>query len=348
MKLRQQGQSDQPHEHNHAHGTVDPTLLTTEKGIYAVKWAGLGLALTALLQAALVVLSSSAALLADTIHNFGDAATAVPLWVAFVMARRQPSKRFSYGYGRVEDLAGIVILLIMLLSGVLAAYTSITRLFQPSQIQFLGTVVAGAFMGFAGNELVARFRIRVGKEIGSAALVADGYHARTDGLTSLGVLFGAIGTWLGYPQADPVVGLAISLVIFKIVWDSGKSLFSRLLDAIDPEVIDEVVHVAHHVPEVLEVTEARVRWIGHRMLADLNIAVRADHSVERGHEIAFEVRHQLLHHLPYLANATIHVDPGSASGEHHHRIGEHEHDELPRHSHLDCTLDCTPRMRHSE
>jgi cation diffusion facilitator family transporter len=319
--------------HDHTHGALDPTLLTTEKGIWAVKWSMVGLLLTAILQAAVVVFTSSVALLADTIHNFGDAATAVPLWIAFLMARRKPSKKFSYGYGRVEDLAGIVIVVIMFASGLMAAYESITRLFQPQEIHHLSAVALASLLGFIGNELVARLRIRVGKEISSAALVADGYHARTDALTSLGVLAGVIGVWLGYSQADPFVGLVITLVIFKIVWESGKSLFSRLLDGVDPEVIDEVKHSAQHVPDVLEVTEVRVRWVGHRLLADVNIAVKSDLSVEQGHQIAHQVQHQLLHHLPYLGNATIHVDPVTASGEQHHRIGNHEHDELPTHSH---------------
>ena len=319
--------------YDHTHGTLDPTLLASEKGIWAVKWSLLILLITTVLQATVVAFTSSVALLADTIHNFGDAATAVPLWVAFAMARKPPTKRFSYGYGRVEDLAGIIIVVIMLVSGVLAAYTSISRLFQPQEIHQLFAVAAASLLGFTGNALVARFRLRVGKEIGSAALIADGYHARIDALTSLGVLLGAVGVWLGYPQADPVVGLVITFVIFRIVWESGKSLFTRLLDGVDPEVINEMTHSAKHVPEVLEVTEVRVRWIGHRLLADVNIAIQSDLSVEQGHEIAREVRHQLLHHLPYLANATIHVDPATASGERHHFISDHTHDQLPTHSH---------------
>jgi cation diffusion facilitator family transporter len=321
------------HDHDHTHGAINPTLLTTEKGIWVVKWSMVGLLVTALLQAAIVLLTSSVALFADTIHNFGDAATAIPLWIAFLMAQRRPSKQFSYGYGRVEDLAGIVIVFIMLASGVMTAYESISRLLQPQEIHYLGAVALASLLGCTGNEVVARLRIRVGKEISSAALIADGYHARTDALTSLGVLLGVLGVWLGYPQADPFVGLIITLVIFKIVWESGKSLFSRLLDGVDPQVIDEVTHSAEHIPQVLEVTEVRVRWMGHRLLADVNIAVQADLSVEQGHAIAGEVRHQLLHHLPYLGNATIHVDPATASGEEHHRIDNHEHDALPTHSH---------------
>ena len=324
---------DETHDHDHFHGTHDPALLTSEKGILAVKWSMVGLLLTALLQAAVVAVTSSVALLADTIHNVGDAATAIPLWIAFLMVRKKPSKRFSYGYGRVEDLAGIVIVFMMLISGLMVAYESLSRLFEPQEIHYLSAVAVASLVGFAGNELVARLRLRIGKEISSAALIADGYHARTDALSSLGVFLGAGAMWLGYPQADPIVGLAITFVIFKIVWTSGKSLFSRLLDGVDPVVIDEVTHSAQHVAEVLEVTEVRVRWVGHRLLADVNIAVKSDYSVERGHEVARAVRHELLHHLPYLGNATIHVDPATASGEEHHRMANHEHDDLPTHSH---------------
>lgn len=323
----------EPQHHDHAHGSLDPALLTTEKWIRAIKWSMAGLLLTALLQAAIVAISSSIALLADTIHNFADAATAIPLWIAFAMARKKPTNRFNYGYGRVEDVAGIVIVCIMLLTAFLAAYESLTRLLQPHEVQYLGAVAVASLIGFAGNQSVAALRIKAGREIGSAALIADGHHARIDALTSLGVLIGVVGVWLGYPIADPLVGIVITAVIFKIVWDSGKSLVMRLLDGVDPEVIDEVHHYVHHVSDVLEVTEVRVRWCGHRLLAEVNIAVPSSLSVEQGHRIAHDVRHQLLHHLPYLAHATIHVDPASASGERHHRISVHAHNELPTHSH---------------
>jgi len=180
---------------------------------------------------------------------------------------------------------------------------------------------------------VALVRIRVGKEIGSAALIADGYHARVDGLTSLAVLFGAVGMWLGFPLADPIVGLLISVAILQIVWESGKAVFTRLLDGIDPEVIDEIRHALNHAPGVHEVSEVRVRWLGHRLHAEVNIAVSSELSVEKGHDIAKEARHQLLHDLRYLSNATIHIDPANASGEDHHRIREHAHGDLPGHSH---------------
>lgn len=325
MKTRQ--------EHGHTHGAVDPSLVTAQRGIWALKWSFVGLMATALLQVVVVWFSGSVALLADTIHNFGDAATAIPLWVAFSLARLRPTKRFSFGYGRVEDLAGVVIVLIILSSAVVTGYEAIDRLFHPRSVEYLWAVVVASVIGFLGNELVAIFRIRVGREIGSAALVADGYHARIDGLTSLAVLFGALGVWLGYPLADPIVGLLITVAILGIVWQSAKAVFSRLLDGVEPEVLDEIRHAAQHVPSVQKVTEVRARWVGHRLHAEVNIAVAPELSVAQGHAIAKEVHHHLMHHLGYLSRATVHVDPLDEAGEHYHRITEHSHDGLPAHSH---------------
>jgi len=324
------------HRHNghvHTHGAVDPSIITTQRGIWAIKWSFVGLTATALFQVVIVFLSGSVALLADTIHNLGDAATAIPLWIAFILARRKPSKRFTYGFGRVEDLAGVAIVLTILFSAIVAGYESLDRLFHPRTVQYLWAVIVASVVGFIGNEVVAQFRIKVGREIGSAALIADGYHARVDGLTSLAVLFGAVGVWLGYPVADPIVGLLITAAIIRIVWDSGKAVFARLLDGVDPEVVEEIRHAVNHVPDIRGVTEVRVRWLGHRLHAELNVAVSPELSVEKGHEVAKQVRHQLLHHLRYLSNATIHIDPVNASGEEYHRIAEHVHGNLPPHSH---------------
>ena len=321
------------HNHGHSHGTVDATILTSERGIWAVKWSFFWMAITAIIKLVVVIFSGSVALLADTIHNFGDAATAIPLWLAFSLGKRAPTKRFTYGLGRVEDLAGIAVVLIILLSAIVAGYESINRFFHPQSVENLWAVVAAAIVGFLGNEGVARFRIRVGKEIGSAALIADGYHARTDGFTSLAVLLGAIGVWLGFPLADPIIGLLITIAILRIVWDSAKSVFTRVLDGVDPEVVDEIRHAVNHTPGVQDITEVRVRWLGHRLNAELNIAVTPDCSVEKGHEIAKEVRHQLLHQLEYLSNAVVHIDPLTASGEEHHSMSNHTHGDLPMHSH---------------
>lgn len=322
-----------PAPHGHHHGWVDPTIATTARGLWAIRWSCAALLGTAALQLAVVALSGSVALLADTLHNIGDAATALPLWLAFALRRRAPTDRFTYGYGRVEDLAGIAIVLIMAGTALLAGYEAITRLFHPQPVRYLGAVVAASVIGFLGNEAVAIFRIKVGRDIGSAALVADGYHARVDGWTSLAVLVGALGIWLGHPMADPLVGLLITTAICWLIWQTGRMVFVRAVDGVDPEIIDELRHAAQHVPGVEAVTEAQARWLGHRLRAEINIAVVPSLSVGQGHGIAKDVRHRLMHHVAYLHDVTIHVDPTDEAGERYHHIDEHAHDGLPAHSH---------------
>lgn len=323
------------HAHAHTHGAVAPSIISAEKWIWAVKWLFVGLIATALVQVVIVYVTGSVALLADTIHNFGDAATAILLGFAFILVCREANKRFTYGYGRVEDFAGAVIVFLILFSALAAAYESIDRFFHPRILSFLGAVVAASIIGFIENEIVAEFRVKVGKEIGSAVLIADDYHSRVDGYTSLAVLFGAVGVWLGYPLADPIIGLIITLAIRHIVWDSGKAVFTRMLDGVDPKVVEEIEHeIEHeivHVKGVKEIKEARVCWIGHRLHAEVNIAVDSWLSVKEGHEIAMDARHEMMHHLEYLSNAVIHVNSMGYSGREYHRIEEHEHGRYPPH-----------------
>ena len=323
-----------PTGHGHTHGAIDQEVLSSERGIWATKISLAVLLATALAQMVIFIFTGSVALLADTIHNFGDAATALPLWAAFTLSRRAPTRRFTYGLGRAEDLAGVFIVLAILATGIIAGYESIRRLSDPPEIEFIWIVVVASIVGFIGNEGVALFRMRVGREIGSAALVADGHHARVDGLTSLAVLFGAVGVWLGYPLADPIVGLVITAAILRIVVETSKSVFARLLDGVEPEVLDEVRSVSSGTDGVKEVAEVRVRWLGHRMVAEVNIAVAHDISVEKGHDIAQEVHHSLLHHLRYLSSATIHVDPEGSAGEEHHQHSNYHQGEEDQHGHL--------------
>lgn len=324
---------DHEHHRRHSHGVVDPSIVSTSRGLWALKWSFVGLMATALLQVVVVTVTGSVALLADTVHNFADAATAIPLGVAFWLARRGATRRFNYGLGRVEDLAGLAIVLTILASALVVGYESVTRLLQPRPVQHLWAVILASVVGFAGNEAVAIFRIRVGREIGSAALIADGYHARVDGWTSLAVFVGALGVWAGYPLADPVVGVLISAAIFLLVWQSARVILLRMLDGVETEILDRIVHAAGHVAGVEEVTGVRARWIGHRLHADVSVSVPGALSVAEGHGIAKEVRHQLLHSLPHLGGVTVHVDPYGQGGERHHRIETHAHDGLPEHSH---------------
>ncbi len=320
-------------KHGHTHGAIDPSITTSERGIWAIKWSFIGLAATALLQIVVVLLSHSVGLLADTIHNFGDAATAIPLWIAFMLSRWKPNEKFTYGYGRVEDLAGMAIVLTIFVSAVVAGYETVQRFLHPQPVGYLWAVMAASVIGFVGNEVVAIFRIRVGREIESAALIADGYHARIDGWTSLAVFFGAVGVWMGYPLADPIVGALITIAIAQIVWQSAKAVFTRALDGVDPKIIDELRHAATHVRGVEKVTDVRARWLGHRLYAEMNVAVAPQLSVEEGHALAKEVRHEAMHHFGYLSNVVIHIDPMQEAGEEFHRIQAHTHDGLPVHSH---------------
>jgi len=328
MKGPQNKEDGQRHLHLHAHSPADPALLTAERGVWAVKISFIALLVTALIQVAIVISSGSVALLADTVHNLGDALTAVPLWVAFRLGQRPATSRFTYGYGRAEDLAGLFIVLVIVASGLFTAYESVTRLFSPRPIGLLWAVILASLIGFLGNEAVAVFRMRVGREIGSTALVADGQHARADGLTSLAVLIGAVGVWAGYPRADPLVGLLIAVAILQIGWKSGRVVLTRLIDGVDPELVDEVRDAAARAAGVEKVAGVKVRWLGHRLHAEIDVIVDPDLSVEEGHDIAKGVCHQLLHGLPYLSNATVHVDPPEAPGEAYHRFDDLSNDDM--------------------
>jgi cation diffusion facilitator family transporter len=299
----------------HSHGIddrVDDALESNERGIWALKWSLVGLGVTAVLQTAIFVLSGSVALLADTIHNVGDATTSLPLWVAFALARRGASRKFTYGYGKTEDVAGIFIVLVIFFSACVAAYESVTRFIHPQEVRYLGWVAAAALIGFVGNEAVAEFRLRVGRQIGSAALVADGQHARVDGLTSLVVLLGAIGIWAGFPILDPLIGIAITIIILLIVKDAARSVWRRLIDGIEPDIVDQLEHAPEQVAGVRDVHRVRARWVGHKVEADLHITVDPDLSVRDAHTIAEEVERTLRARVRALGGAVVHVCPAHA------------------------------------
>ncbi|WP_063733496.1 cation diffusion facilitator family transporter [Streptomyces sp. RTd22] len=297
-----------PHSHEAA-DKVDSAMESSAEGMRAL-WLSLAiLGATAMIQTVVVVLSGSVALLGDTIHNFADAMTALPLGVAFVLGRRAANRKFTYGYGRAEDLAGIVIVLTIAASAAVAAYQAIERLVNPRDISHLGIVAIAAVVGFIGNEWVARYRIGVGRKIGSAALVADGLHARTDGFTSLAVLAGAGGAALGWRLADPIVGLLITGAILLVLKDAAREVFRRLMDSVDPALIDTGEEAVRGVPGVLEVTELRMRWIGHKLRAEATVEVDGDLSVQESHAVAVEVEHALMHAVPRLTAAMVHTDP---------------------------------------
>ncbi|WP_264176053.1 cation diffusion facilitator family transporter [Agilicoccus flavus] len=299
----------------HSHDTadqVDEALEADERGRRAL-WISLAaLGVTALLQAAVVALTGSVALLGDTLHNVADALTAVPLLIAFRLARRPRDDRFTYGYGRAEDLAGAFVVLMIALSSAMAAWQAVDRLLHPQDVSYLWAVAGAGVIGFVGNELVARFRIRVGRRIGSAALVADGLHARTDGFTSLAVVLGAGAVALGWGWADPVVGLAIAVAILGVLRSAAVQVGSRLLDAVDPRLVREGRAAVGSVDGVVEVRDLRLRCIGHTMHGEVDVTVADDLSLAQGHEIAHHAEAHLLEALPRLTDAVVHVGPTSA------------------------------------
>ncbi|MFJ8467912.1 cation diffusion facilitator family transporter [Streptomyces swartbergensis] len=303
-----------PHSHETA-DKGDPALESSARGMRAL-WVSLAvLGVTALAQAVVVAASGSVALLGDTVHNAADALTAVPLGIAFVLGRRAATRRFTYGYGRAEDLAGLAIVLTIAASAAFAGWTAIDRILDPRPVQHIPAVALAALVGFAGNEWVARYRIRVGRAIGSAALVADGLHARTDGFTSLAVLLGAGGSALGWQLADPLVGLAITAAIALVLRGAAREVFRRVMDAVDPALVDRAERALTEVAGVRGVGELRLRWIGHRLRAEVAVVVDGDVTVRQAHRIAVDAEHALLHAVPRLTAALVHADPEPASGE---------------------------------
>ncbi len=302
-----------PHGHD-AVDSVDSALESSSIGIRAVKISLVALGVTALAQAVVVVLSGSVALAADTIHNFSDALTAVPLWIAFVLGRRAATRRYTYGFGRAEDLAGLFVVAMIALSAVIAGYEAVTRLIHPVPVEHIGWVAAAGLIGFIGNELVALYRIRTGRRIGSAALVADGLHARTDGFTSLAVLLSAGGVALGFPLADPVVGLLITAAILAVLRTAARDVFRRLLDGVDPEIVDAAEAALASRPGVKAVRSVRMRWIGHRLHADAELDVEPNASLDEAHRLAHDAEHELIHAVPKLSSALIHAYPSHGRG----------------------------------
>lgn len=296
------------HSHDSAE-SVDDALESSTVGIRALKISLVALMVTALFQVVIVFISGSVALLADTIHNFGDALTALPLWVAFALSRRAANRTYTYGYGRAEDLAGVAIVAIIFFSALVAGYESVLKLIYGSEVSNVGWVAVAAIVGFLGNELVAQFRISVGKRIGSAALIADGQHARVDGFTSLAVLAGAAGVWLGYPVLDPLVGLGITVAILFIVKDSALSMWRRMMDAIEPDVLESLEQTISKLPQVIHIESLRARWIGHRIYAEVSIQVPAALDITEGAQLREQAFRAAKLHLPKLERLTVETLP---------------------------------------
>ena len=311
-----------PHSHDAA-DKVDAELETSRDGVRALWISLLILGVTSAVQAVIVVWSGSVALLGDTLHNLADALTAVPLGLAFLVGRRPPTRRYTYGFGRAEDLAGIAIVAIIAGSALIAGWAAVDRLLHPAAVTYLGAVAGAAVFGFLGNEVVAQIRTRVGRRIGSAALVADGLHARADGYTSLAVLVGAGGVAIGWRWADPVVGLGITIAIAYVLRDAAREIYRRLMDAVDPEIVDAVTAELAATDGVRGVGPVRLRWIGHNLRAECEIVVDARLTVVEAHHITVAAEHRLIHAVRRLTAAIVHADPEALDGTDHHETLSH-------------------------
>ncbi len=329
-----QTESDQEHDHDpdehehgnghgHEHGRVDADLYGNQAGLRAVQISTAGMLLVSVIQFAIALIGGSAGLFADALHNFGDVFTTIALWIAFVISNRAANHRYTYGYYRSEDLAGIFIVLVIIASATASAVESIQKLTSghiPTQIYLS---MAAALVGVVGNEILAQYKISVGKRINSIPLIADGQHSRIDGLTSLAAFVGLVGVKLGFPIADPIAGIIITIVILTVVYSTSRSVLQRLLDAVDPHIVPSIITAALAVPGVEAATDVRARWVGHTLHVVMNIEVNAEMTLSKAHAIAEEVRHRLFHDIKGISEVVIHTDPSSMSGDHHQELAHH-------------------------
>jgi cation diffusion facilitator family transporter len=293
--------------HDHTHGSLaqDSAWRATGEGIRTVWIALLALGVTSVLQIAIVALSGSVALLADTVHNIGDTLNSVPLLIAFYLARRAATRRYTYGFGRAEDVAGIFIVLSIAVSAGVVFWESFQKLLDPQPIQHLGWVAAAAVIGFLGNEAVALLQIRVGRRIGSDAMIADGLHARIDGLTSLAVLIAVGGSAIGLPILDPIIGLLIGVAILFIMRDAARRIWYRLMDAVDPGLVRRIEHFAGEVAGVTAVHSVRARWVGHELFAELVVGIDDAATLAESQRAVAAIERVLRQAIPHLGQVTI-------------------------------------------
>lgn len=264
---------------------------------------------TAFGQVLIVWLSGSMALLADTVHNIGHLATTVPLLIAFRLAGRAPTKRYPYGLRRAEDIVGLLIAAVIAVSAVLIIVESIRAVTSDQALTHLGWVFAAGLVGFVGNELVAHYRIRAGRRIGSAALIAEGNHARADGLTSLAVVASAVAAWFGFPQLDAVIGLLIGAFILWILVISLRSMIRRLMDGVDDDLVDTIRAACGGVEGVQDVPLVRARWSGHTLQAEIDVTTGADASLADASALEHRLLHALTEAVPHLAETRVRVLP---------------------------------------
>ena len=299
---------------SHDHGetdsvVVDSAVRDNSLGIATI-WAALILLwITTAIQAVIYFQSNSVALLADTAHNLVDALNSIPLLIAFYLTARAATRRFTYGFGRAEDIAGILIVVSIVYSAYHIILESFDRFFNPTPLDNLGLIALAALVGFVGNEGVAMMQIRVGKRIGSDAMVADGQHARVDGITSLAVLIAVGGSWLNIPIIDPIVGVLIGVAIVGIAYQAIKKVFLRIMDGVDPSIVNQVEHFASQVPGIEELVKLRIRWVGHRLFAEVTAKIDEDRTMVESHSISQRVQVALFDAIPAMGEVVVQLEP---------------------------------------
>lgn len=295
------------HDHSHADLASDDAILDNQLAIRTVWLALFALGITTVLQVFIYLASGSVALLADTVHNLGDALNSIPLLIAFYFARRLANKRYTYGFGRLEDIAGVFIVISIGFSAGYILIESFQKLINPQPLTNLGWVALASLVGFVGNELVAMMQIRVGQKIGSDAMIADGQHARVDGLTSLAVLIAVFGTLIGLPILDPIIGIVIAFAIVGITWNAIKAVWYRLMDAVDPHLVEHIEEHIRTVEGVQDIPTLRLRWVGHRMYGVCTIVATTDMTVLESQTLIHDVQHEARHVVPQLDELNVQV-----------------------------------------
>ncbi len=306
--------------HGHHHGSLGDEPLRV-----ALVSSGV-LGLVAALELFAGLATGSSAVLSDSFHNLADVSTTIALAAAFLLSRRHATRRFPYGYHRVEDLAGLLVLGLILASAVLAGFDSVTHLLHPQPLGTPLLALAAALIGVVGNEAVGQYKLRAAARAHSTSLAADGKHSRLDGAVSLGAAVGVTGSWLGFHLLDPLAGLALTGLILYVGWETAGHVTGRLMDEADYVMEQLITEIAGRHEGLQKITGVHARWTGRQLLADLTIEVDATATVAQGHAIAEAIRHELFHEITQLREVLIHVDPGgilTAHTETAHHTGWH-------------------------
>lgn len=282
-------------------------MFTNRLGTHALGWS-LGLLLaTTVIQFIIYGFSGSVALLADTIHNLGDALNSVPLLIAFWLARRPATQRYTYGFARAEDLGGLLVVFSIVFSAVYILWEVAQKFLHPAPILNSGWVIIAALVGFLGNEAVAWLEIRVGKQIGSEAMVVDGRHARIDGLTSLAVLPAVVGSWFGWPILDPIFGILIGIAILFITWHATVSIWHRMMDAVDPRLTAQASEIIAAAKGVEEIRALRLRWVGHDLWIEGRLSLDRNMTVVETEKLVRKIEKTLEEQIPNLGEVILSV-----------------------------------------